>query len=41
MEDEFEEKLKPECPYCHDSNGECEHVLLNYDASFMEYLSGF
>ena len=41
MEDEFEETLKPECPYCHDSNGEFEHVLLDYDASFMEYLSGY
>jgi hypothetical protein len=41
MEDEFEETLKPECPYCQDSSGECEHVLLDYDASFMEYLSGY
>jgi hypothetical protein len=41
MEDETEETLTPECPYCHDSSGECEHVLLDYDASFMEYLSGY
>lgn len=41
MEDENEENLRPECPYCNDSSGECKHVLLDYDASLMEYLSGY
>jgi len=31
----------PECPYCCETTGECAHVLLNYDASFGEYLSGY
>jgi hypothetical protein len=36
-----EEVSKPACPYCGDSNAECEHVLLDFDASFGEYLSGY
>lgn len=31
----------PSCPYCDDDSGECEHVLVNYDRSFGEYLSGY
>jgi hypothetical protein len=41
MENQNEENLRPECSYCNDSSGECEHVLLDYDASFMEILSGY
>ena len=31
----------PTCPYCDNDTGECEHVLLNYDKSFGEYLTGY
>lgn len=41
MEEENEEYYIPECPYCDDSSGNCEHVLLDYDASFMEFKSGY
>jgi hypothetical protein len=45
MEDDIEyeddQVTKPECPYCGDSKGECQHVLLDYDASFGEFLSGY
>jgi hypothetical protein len=41
MEDETEDNIRPDCPYCNDASGECEHVLLDYDASFMEMLSGY
>lgn len=33
--------LIPTCPYCDSDTGECEHVLLNYDKSFGEYLTGY
>jgi hypothetical protein len=39
-EEENETNIRPECPYCGDESGECSHVLLDYDASFQEYLSG-
>jgi len=41
MEEETEENPRPICPYCSDNSGECEHVILDYDASFREYLSGY
>ena len=41
MEDETEQHIRPACPYCNDGSGECEHVVLDYDASFMEMLSGY
>lgn len=41
MEEEREVNQTPKCPYCHDSGGDCKHVLLDYDASFMDYLSGY
>jgi hypothetical protein len=41
MEDETEDNIRPNCPYCNDASGECEHVLLDYDASFMEFISGY
>ena len=40
MEDEDEVLVIPNCPYCGDT-GECKHVLLDYDASFKEWLSGY
>lgn len=33
--------LIPTCPYCDSDTGECEHVLLNYDKSNGEYLTGY
>ena len=41
MEDDFDDNQRPECPYCNDSNGDCQHVVLNYDATSMEFLSGY
>jgi hypothetical protein len=41
MENESENYSRPECPYCNDNSGECEHVLLDYDATFMDFLSGY
>lgn len=41
MEDEIEQPTIPGCPYCENSQGDCEHVLLNYDATFNEYISGY
>jgi len=41
MEDDFDDNQRPECPYCNDSNGTCQHVVLNYDATSMEFLSGY
>ena len=29
----------PTCPYCY--GYECEHILLDYDITFMEYLYGY
>ena len=37
---EDDASAKPKCPYCGDSEGDCEHVLLDYDATFMGYISG-
>jgi len=31
----------PNCPYCASDTGQCEHVVLDYDASFMDWLSGY
>lgn len=41
MEDDFDDNQRPECPYCNDSNGTCQHVVLNYDATSVEFLSGY
>ena len=41
MEDDFDDNQRPECPNCNDSNGDCQHVVLNYDATSMEFLSGY
>jgi hypothetical protein len=41
MEEDNEEYYLPECPFCDDSSGDCAHVLLDYDASFMEFKSGY
>ena len=41
MEDETVNNLRPPCPYCEDDSGECEHVILDYDASFGAFLSGY
>ena len=39
--DQLNEYAQPECPYCGDSEGSCPHVLIHYDASFMDLLSGY
>lgn len=39
MEDE-NEFLIPNCPYCGDM-GQCKHVLLDYDASFKDWIFGY
>lgn len=41
MEDDFDDNQRPECPYCDNSNGDCQHVILDYDATCMEFLSGY
>jgi hypothetical protein len=41
MEDDFDDNQRPECPYCNVSNGDCQHVVLNYDATYMEFSSGY
>ena len=41
MEDDFDDNQRPECPYCDVSNGDCQHVVLNYDATSMEFSSGY
>tara|TARA_B110000046_G_scaffold183530_1_gene219805 strand:+ start:361 stop:831 length:471 start_codon:yes stop_codon:yes gene_type:complete len=38
-QEENEDLITPNCPYC--EGDECEHVLLDYDASFMDWLSGY
>ena len=41
MEDDFDDNQRPECPYCNVSNGDCQHVVLNYDATYMEFSFGY
>lgn len=31
----------PPCPFCDDSTGECDHVVLDYDYTFGEYKGGY
>ena len=41
MEDDYYDIEKPECPYCEDNIGSCSHLLLEYDASFIELIDGY
>jgi hypothetical protein len=40
-DDYEEESFMPECPYCSDTEGCCDHVIVNYDASFGYCESGY
>ena len=41
MEEDQENEIliTPSCPYC--GGNDCEHVILDYDGSFNEWLSGY
>jgi hypothetical protein len=43
MEDDIEDYdyLKPICPYCKIEIVDCEHLLLDYDSSFIELIAGY
>jgi len=41
MHSETENNPRPPCPYCDNDSGECDHVILDYDASFGAFLSGY
>lgn len=41
MENEITPIVKPECPFCNNIDANCEHVLVDFDVTFMEYKSGF
>lgn len=41
MQSEPEMNPRPPCPYCDNDLGECDHVVLDYDASFGAFLSGY
>ena len=41
MQSEPEMNPRPPCPYCDNDLGECDHVVLDYDASFCAFLSGY
>ncbi len=41
MHSETEDNPRPPCPYCDNDSGECDHVILDYDASFGTFLSGY
>lgn len=41
MHSETEDNPRPPCPYCDNDSGECDHVILDYDASFGAFLSGY
>lgn len=40
-DEESKNNYRPNCPYCNDQSGECEHVILDYDESFGEIKSGY
>ncbi len=41
MEGISDNSQRPPCPYCDDDSGECDHVILDFDASFGAFLSGY